>query len=78
MTTTTSILVMERKKAAKNVNGKYYYFDPEMITNTHKLINGVLYYFDANGGNYFVNKLVHLNTFNKSNIFLICFWFAII
>ncbi|MFR0595296.1 GH25 family lysozyme [Limosilactobacillus mucosae] len=33
----------------KNVNGKYYYFDPEMITNTHKLINGVLYYFDKNG-----------------------------
>ena len=33
----------------KNVNGKYYYFDPEMITNTQKLINGVLYYFDKNG-----------------------------
>ena len=33
----------------KNVNGKYYYFDPELIKNTQKLIDGVLYYFDKNG-----------------------------
>ncbi|MGJ3992069.1 hypothetical protein ACLOEH_09135, partial [Limosilactobacillus mucosae] len=33
----------------KKVNGKYYYFDPEMITDTQNLINDVPYYFDKNG-----------------------------